>query len=321
MDVRDATFSLYRAVSRDARHWQILALSGLFLISVLTTDFGARPAHLIAALTGTMSAQLLGTWLTGCRFEWKSAAITSLSLSILLRAVDPWMWFAAGLIGIGAKFAVRYKGKHLFNPACIGIVDMCLIMGRDVWVSPGQWGQAPLVAGWAMALAALVLSSAKRLDIALGFIGTFAAILLVRALWLGDPLAIPMHQLSSGTLLVFTFFMITDPRSTPDARAGRLIFAAAVAALTAWFIIGPNVRAAPLMALAALSFLTPVLDRLIPSDRFQWGKHAQSKEGRTYETQTSGRRRSARPRLARLQRASLGLLRLLRRQGRYGPLQ
>ncbi len=293
MNVRDATFEGVRAVNRDARHWQILALSGLFLISVYTTDFGARPMHLISAFSGAMTAQALGSLIVRTRFEWKSAAITSLSLSILMRAVDPWMWFAAGIIAIGLKFAVRYKGKHIFNPACIGIVVMCLVFGRDVWVSPGQWGQAPLIAGWALALAALVLSSAKRLDIALGFIGTFAAILFGRALWLGDPMAIPMHQLSSGTLLVFTFFMITDPRSTPDSRAGRLIFAASVASLTAWFIIGPNVRAAPLMALAALSILTPVLDRLIPASRFQWGTHSKSKEGRTHETQTYPGRRSA----------------------------
>lgn len=293
MDVRDATLGAVRAVNRDARHWQILALSGLFLISVFTTDFGARPVQLLSAFCGTMTAQALGSLIVRTRFEWKSAAITSLSLTILMRAIDPWMWFAAGLVGIGLKFAVRYRGKHIFNPACIGIVTMCLVFGRDVWVSPGQWGQAPLVAGWAVALAALVLSCARRLDIALGFFGTFAAILFIRAAWLGDPVSIPMHQLSSGTLLVFTFFMITDPRSTPDSRAGRLVFAAAVASLTAWFIIGPNVLAAPLMALAALSFLTPVLDRLLPANRFLWGNPSKSKEGRTYETQTPHRGRHA----------------------------
>ena len=299
MDVGSLSFRIFRAVNKDARHWQILALSGLFLISVFTTDFGARPLHLVSAFTGAMTAQLVGTFLVGAKFEWKSAAITSLSLSILMRAVAPWMWLLAGLVGIGLKFAVRYRGKHIFNPACIGIVAMCLVFGRDVWVSPGQWGQAPLIAGWAVALAALVLSSAKRLDIAFGFIGTFAAILFARAVWLGDPMAIPLHQLSSGTLLVFTFFMITDPRSTPDSRAGRILFAACVAALTAWFIIGPNVRAAPLMALAALSVLTPLLDRLLPADRFQWNTLNQSREGRIHETETPRRGRRTRPHLAR----------------------
>lgn len=303
--------ALWRRIDADARHWQIIALSGLFSLSWLTSDFGTGPIYLAAALAGAMLAQTAGTvWinfnkdraaLTG--FQWKSAIITALGISILLRASDPWMWFAAGLIGIGLKFSVRFNNKHLFNPACIGIVAMMFLVGKQAWVSPGQWGQAPLVAGYAMALAALVLSSAKRLDIALGFLGTFAAILFARAMWLGDPLAIPVHQLSSGALLVFAFFMITDPRSTPDSRIGRLIFAAAVAALAAWFIIGPNQRGAPLMALAALAPLTPLLDRLIPTKRFEWTQSAPKPEDPIHELQAPDGGRRARPRRPGIQPA------------------
>lgn len=318
---------LFHAVNSDARHWQILALSGLFSISYLTSDFGAKPLNLLLALFGALSVQLVGTILINLRkarlrkgaregdtgnhwmrgnfrggmsaawngYQWKSAMITALSLSILLRATSPWFWLAAGMIAIGTKFLIRYRGKHIFNPACIGIVVIMLVFGREAWVSPGQWGQAPLLAGYALALAALVLSSAKRLDIALSFLGTFAAILVARAIWLGDPMTIPLHQLSSGALLVFSFFMITDPRSTPDSRIGRILFAISVAGLAAWFMIGPNVRGAPLMALAALAFLTPVLDRFFPTHRFQW----KSKEGRPYETETPRRGLRPRPDIAR----------------------
>ncbi|MEM6464836.1 MAG: RnfABCDGE type electron transport complex subunit D [Pseudomonadota bacterium] len=274
MGVRNRAIEAFRAVDGDARHWQILALSGLFSISFLTSDFGAKPINLGMAVFGAMTAQLAGAVLTKAAFQWKSALITSLSLSILLRATSPWFWFAAGLIGVGLKFAVRFNGKHIFNPACIGIVAVMLVFGREAWVSPGQWGQAPLLAGYALALAALVLSSAKRLDIALGFLVSFAAIMIGRAMWLGDPLSIPLHNLSSGALLVFAFFMITDPRSTPDSRIGRIIFAMSVAALAAWFVIGPNVRGAPLMALAALAILTPVLDRVFRARRFEWQAQA-----------------------------------------------
>jgi Na+-translocating ferredoxin:NAD+ oxidoreductase RnfD subunit len=263
---------------KDPRHWQILALGGLFLLSLLTSDFGATFESLAFAFGGAFSAQLLGTAFLNLRagkpllagLEWKSAAITGLGVTILLRAADPWVWGAATFAGVGLKFLVRINHKHVFNPGCIGIVSMMLLFGRDAWVSPGQWGQAPLIAGYAMALAALTLSSAKRLDIALGFLGGFAAILFARAAWLGDPMAIPMHQMSSGALLIFAFFMITAPRSTPDSRTGRLLFALAVAGLAAWFVIGPNQRGAPLMALAALAWLTPVLDRLLPARRFEW---------------------------------------------------
>jgi len=270
--------ALYRRLDADPRHWQIIALSGLFGFSYSTSSFGADPLALAYAFTGAILAQALGTGILNLRahkpltggFEWKSALITALGVTILLRAADPWIWLAAAFTGIALKFLIRIKGKHIFNPGCIGIVAMMLLLGRDAWVSPGQWGQTPLIAGYALALAALTLSSAKRLDIALGFLGTFAAILFARAVWLGDPMAIPLHQMASGSLLIFAFFMITDPRSTPDSRTGRLLFAMAVAGLTAWFIIGPNLRGAPLMALAALAVLTPVLDNILPARRFAW---------------------------------------------------
>jgi enediyne biosynthesis protein E5 len=280
--------ALFRTIDADPRHWQIIALAGLFLFSYSTSSFGAEPSALLFAFSGAMLAQGLGTAILNLRagrpllhgFEGKSALITTLGVTILLRGAAPWIWFAAAFTGIALKFLVRIKGKHVFNPGCIGIVAMMLLLGRDAWVSPGQWGQMPLIAGYALALAALTLSSAKRLDIALGFLGTFAAILFARAAWLGDPMAIPLHQLSSGSLLIFAFFMITDPRSTPDSRAGRILFAMAVAGLAAWFIIGPNQRGAPLMALAALGLLTPLLDRALPARRFEWPRGTPVPDGR-----------------------------------------
>ena len=42
-----------------------------------------------------------------------------------------------------------------------------------------------------------------------------------RSWWLGEPMAIPLHRLQSGALLLFAFFMISDPRRRPiRASAG-----------------------------------------------------------------------------------------------------
>lgn len=313
---------LFQAVNQDARHWQILALSGLFAISLTTSDFGARPLALLAAIVGAMFAQVAGTvwfnarmakrnagsgshwrasnleagligWFAG--FQWKSALITSLSLSILLRANSLWFWLAAGIVGVTAKFLIRYRGKHIFNPACIGIVIVSLIGGSAAWVSPGQWGQAPIFAAFAIGFAALVLSSAKRLDIALGFLIGFASMLFGRALYLGDPMAIPIHQMQSGALLVFAFFMITDPRSTPDSRLARLIFALAVAAVAAWLSWEYHIRGAMLYALAGLAILSPILDHLLPAKRFEWI----SKKDPKHDPETSGGGVRPRPQLVR----------------------
>ncbi len=118
--------------------------------------------------------------------------------------------------------------------------------------------------------AILVLGAARRSDIAIFFLGTHAALLLARALWLGDPLAIPLHQLQSGSLLIFTFFMISDPRTSPDSRLGRFVFAASVAAPAHYMAFFMQMRPALYVALIALSPFILLIDRILPAQRFAW---------------------------------------------------
>ena len=119
-------------------------------------------------------------------------------------------------------------------------------------------------------LAILVLSAARRADIAVFFFLSHAALLFARATWLGNPLAIPIHQLQSGSLLIFTFFMISDPRTAPDSIAGRLLFAFLVAAAAHYMAFFMRMRPALYFALILLSPLTQTMDRLIPAKRFTW---------------------------------------------------
>jgi enediyne biosynthesis protein E5 len=115
-----------------------------------------------------------------------------------------------------------------------------------------------------------VLQAARRADIALFFLGSHAALLLARATWLGDPLAIPLHQLQSGSLLIFSFFMISDPRTSPDSRLGRFLFALSVALLAYWLSFFMQMRPALYVALIGLSPLTLLIDRILPAERFTW---------------------------------------------------
>ena len=89
-------------------------------------------------------------------------------------------------------------------------------------------------------------------------------------MWLGDPLAIPLHQLQSGSLLIFAFFMISDPRTSPDSRLGRFIFAVSVALLAHYLAFFMQMRPALYVALIALSPLILLIDRILPAERFAW---------------------------------------------------
>jgi Na+-transporting NADH:ubiquinone oxidoreductase subunit NqrB len=259
----------------DARHFQIASLAVLLGLNMAWLDFGARPLPSLLAIASTLGAQIACSQLWRLpRIDLRSPLITGFSLSLLLRTDDPALMAVAGIIAIVAKFTIRIDGKHLFNPAAIAIVTLLYSTDR-VWISPGQWGASVWFAALLAFLAILVLHASRRTDIALFFLGSHAALLLARALWLGDPLAIPLHQLENGALLLFAFFMISDPRTAPDARLGRLVFALAVALLAHWLAFFQQLRPALPVALVAVSLLTPFLDRLLPAERFQWSQTAQ----------------------------------------------
>lgn len=72
----------------------------------------------------------------------KSAMVTGLGMSLLLKAGSPWVLVLGASVAIASKFFLRIDGKHVFNPGNLGIAAAVLLTG-DAWVSPGQWGAGP----------------------------------------------------------------------------------------------------------------------------------------------------------------------------------
>jgi Na+-transporting NADH:ubiquinone oxidoreductase subunit NqrB len=255
----------------DPRLWHLPALAVLLAYGVFVLDFEQPPVNIAVILTAALLTQWLCGYAVGApRFDPLSALATALSLSLLLRASSPAVLALAGVIAIAQKFVIRIDGKHVFNPSCFAIAALLLM--DAAWISPAQWGSKALAAFFFAGLAGLVLSRAKRTDIALAFLAAYAAILLGRAFYLGDPLAIPLKQMQSGALLLFAFFMITDPKTVPDRRAARLFYAVLVAIIAAWLQFGEYNPNGLIYALFFASPLVPLLDRLYPhrTPRFEW---------------------------------------------------
>ena len=263
----------------DARHFQIFALATLLTFNFVFLDFGARPLNSALAIATSLATQALCSRLWGLpAIDLRSPLITGLSLSLLLRADAALIHAAAAAIAIASKFILRIDGKHVWNPAGFAIVALLVLAPEHVWISPGQWGAGIWFATLVSFLAFMVLSSAGRADIALFFLAAHGALLIVRAGWLGDPSVIPLHQIQSGSLLIFAFFMISDPKTSPDSRLGRFIFAVAIALLAHRLAFAWQMRPALYVALFVLSPLTLLIDRIFPAARFCWGRPAVLKE-------------------------------------------
>ncbi len=258
-----------RTFSADPRHWQIAALAGLTGYGLFGLGFDTTPARAGLVIASALAAQWASSRLARIRFDPRSALISALSLCLLLRASALWLLPATALVTVASKFVIRFRGKHVFNPTNFGLVAMALATGQ-VWTSPGQWGSVAFFAFLMACLGSMVVHRALRSDVTLAFLGSYLAGVAARALWLGDPLAIPLHQVQSGALLLFSFFMISDPRTTPDARAARILFGVLVAAGALYVQFRLYRPGGALMALFFLSPLVPLLDRLMPGPRYVW---------------------------------------------------
>lgn len=266
----------FDAFAPDPRLYQIAVLATLLSYGVLWLDFEVRPSTAIAIIASALATQLVAGRLAGRpSFDPLSALISALSLCLLLRTEALVLAMLTAAAAITSKFVIRVGGKHVFNPTNIALVVMMLTSGQ-VWVSSGQWGSGAVFAFLLASAGTLVVNRASRADVTVSFLTAYAGLIVARSLWLGDPLAIPLHRLENGALVLFAFFMISDPRTTPSSRAGRIIFAVLVA-LGAYTIQFRLFRTnALLWSLAVCSLVVPLIDRLLPGRVYQWDERRPS---------------------------------------------
>jgi Na+-transporting NADH:ubiquinone oxidoreductase subunit NqrB len=253
----------------DPRTFQIASLSALLLYGLTSLSFEVTPGRVALTLLTCLATQAIGARAAGIRFEWRSALISGLSLCLLLRTLEPLVAITAAVASIGGKFLIRAGSKHVFNPTSFGIV-LVLVLFDGAWVSPGQWGSNAIGAFFFACMGSLVVFRAERSDVTWAFLTAHAALAFGRAWWLGDPMSIPIHQLESGSLLLFAFFMISDPKTTPDSRMGRVLFAFAVAGLAYVLRFSFILNNSLLYSLVIVSGAVWLIDRLLPGPRYEW---------------------------------------------------
>ena len=178
-------------------------------------------------------------------------------MGLILRLVgmgsgEYWVWtgwyYFAGIAtaGVLTKYYIRYQGRHVFNPSNVALVAAFLVFGADR-IEPLDFWWGPF--GWAMLAAYVVIvvggvtlcGRLRLLGMAAAFYATFAVGVGVLAAlgqsittqWSLEPIS-GLHYwwvlVTSPETLIFLFFMITDPRTTPAGRDGRIVFGCAVGA-------------------------------------------------------------------------------------------
>lgn len=271
----------FRSFTLDPRYFQVTFQAVFLSYGLLILGWEADWLHYTICIAGCVFVNYLleSLWhqhwmpLTGSTgfMRWGfSVVISAMSLCLLLKT-GHWTTSAfAVIITVLSKYIFRFSGKHIFNPSAFGIV-ITLLATNDAWLSPGQWGSNAVIFFFVITLGTIVVTRVQKLDISVAFLVTYVGLLYWRQVMvLGWPLDHFLHSVSTGSLLLFTFFMISDPKTAPNHWLARIIWAVIIAGISFYLAAFKWKYNTIIWVLVAAAPLVPLLDRLFKGAQFQW---------------------------------------------------
>lgn len=259
---------------RDPRYFQIIFLSSfaVYGFTILNWDF-----NFIKIATG-FSCVLLTQLIFIKKLKLPSISllssiITALGLILLFRTNSVIVFAIAGATSVASKFLIQQHKKHIFNPVNFGII-ITIIFTNQGWISPGQWGSEGIYILIVGVFGLLVLVKVKQLLNGIIFLGT---LILLESLYLNFylnwPLDLLLHKFSNGSILLFSFFMITDPRTTPNHPTVHCLWSFTIACISFYLMEFEYISTAPFWILFFISPLTPLLNKIGHHKHFNWNQN------------------------------------------------
>ncbi|MGN6798804.1 MAG: FG-GAP-like repeat-containing protein, partial [Gaiellaceae bacterium] len=290
--IRGTTYPVVFPKLRDPRLHLAATITSLQVLGQVAFNFRLSISQILVALATCAVIEVAITFRTKRVIMWPaSALLTGNGVAFVLRIPgmphgdwwsfrDWWLYMAVAGGSLLSKHVIKWKGEHVFNPSNIGLVACFIILGRgraeplDFWWGPMSWWM-----GLALAIIVTggftILRRLHLLRVALGFWASFALGLSVLA-FAGHQMTARWHLgpitgwnlwwilISSPEVLVFLFFMITDPKTAPAGGRARLIYAVTLGLLAALLIAPTRTEfAAKVALLGALAIVCAVKPFLV----------------------------------------------------------
>lgn len=262
----------------DPRYFQVIFQAVFLSYGILILHWTPDWRHYIITISGCLLFQYTADSIKQRRFlnpaefdRWGfSVLISAMSLCLLLKTNLWYISLLAAFLTVASKYVFKWKGKHIFNPSAFGIVATLWLSG-EAWLSPGQWGSNAVMFFGAITLGTIVVTRVQKLDVSLAFLLAYVGFLYWRQVYvLGWPLDYFLHSVSTGSLLLFTFFMISDPRTSPNHPIARIIWAILIAAAAFYLAAFKWKYNTVIWVLVLAAPLVPVLDWIFKARAFEW---------------------------------------------------
>ena len=284
---------------RDPRLHVAAVIITIHVLGQVALHFRVSVPQILAAILACAIIEIALTFRQSRSFVWPaSAMLTGSGVALILRVVgtppdDPWntsSWYVfAGVAAFSllTKYVIRYRGSHVFNPSNIGLVLAFVVLGSSQ-VEPLDFWWAPLNV-WMVAAYLVIVGGGLLITRRLRLLGLAATFWVGLAVGTGI-LAASGHCMTtnwafapvcgfdfwraivtSPEVMVFLFFMITDPKTVPAGRVGRIVFALLVAVVST-LLMAPQTnefgtKVGLLAGLVIMCAARPILDRVLPEPR------------------------------------------------------
>ena len=292
-----ASYPLVLPTVRDPRLHVAAVIISVHVLGQVGLGFRVSVPQILAAMLTCAIIEVALTFRQTRAFVWPaSALLTGSGVALILRVVgtppgQPWTfdyWYVfAAVAGLSllSKYVIKYRGTHVFNPSNLGLVVAFLALGSSR-VEPLDFWWAPLNVWMVAAYAVIIVGGlliTRRLHL-LALAGTFWVALAIGT----GVLAISGHCMTanwafapvcgadfwrvivtSPEVLIFLFFMITDPKTVPSGSVGRVTFGLLVA-IASVLLMAPQTdefgtKVGLLAGLVVICAARPLLDRILPA--------------------------------------------------------
>jgi hypothetical protein len=283
---------------RDSRLHVAGVVITLHTLGQVGLGFHVSVPQILSAILTCFVLQVAITFREKRAFVWPaSAMLTGSGIALILRVPSTpvgdhwsfhhwWMFSGIAAFSLLTKFIVRRNGSHVFNPSNVGLVIAFIVLGSSR-VEPLDFWWAPL-SNPAMVIAYLViLVGGSLITNRLGLLTTVISFWLVltagtainaasgqcfTARWAFAPVCgtnMWLTLITSPEIFIFTYFMITDPRTVPQGRVGRIMFGALVGVVCV-MLMAPQetefgAKVALLAGLTVMTAVRPLVERMVPT--------------------------------------------------------
>lgn len=220
-----------------------------------------------------------------------SALLTGNGVSFILRVSgtrhgDWWTlhgiqyFLLAAIVGLLSKYVLVRGDRHYYNPSNLGLVACLLLFGPTVFPQYLWWGplHPPVIAALVVILGGVVwvLRPLGMLPMTASFLLPFFAAIgalaasghSFLAIWHTGPVSGLSYWLDiclAPEVLIFVFYMMSDPRTAPRTRSARVVYGVLTALVGAGLIASQQteygVKVALLVALTVICSFVPLIER------------------------------------------------------------